>query len=322
MRRTLAAHRPRRRSRRGPAARRGALGAVSAGPAGRGRRAAVDPAPRGVCVSPRAPGGAPGGGAGGAAAPAPKWIDTHCHLRLETCDAELAAARQAGVAAVIAIGIDVADSREAIAVASRHGDVRAAAGVHPHEAAGGIDGLAELLEREEVVAVGETGLDYHYNHSPHPEQRRAFAQQIALAHEAGLALVIHSRAAWDETFAVLAAEGVPERTVFHCFTGGPREAERALQIGAYLSFSGIVTFPKAPEVREAAVRCLPDRLLVETDAPLLAPVPLRGRPNSPANVAVVGAAVAQARRVAPAELAATTTVNACRAFGLEGLGVR
>ncbi|MCE2524470.1 MAG: TatD family hydrolase [Acidimicrobiia bacterium] len=255
------------------------------------------------------PAGAPGG----------TWIDTHCHLKLESCDGEVAAARAAGVAALVAIGTDVADSREAIAVAGRHREVRASVGVHPHEASTGTEGLTELLALENVVAVGECGLDYHYDHSPRPDQRRVFAHQIALAQEAGLALVVHSRSAWDDTFAILAAEGVPERTVMHCFTGGVREAERALAIGAYLSFSGIVSFPKAPEVREAAARCPADRLLVETDAPLLAPVPLRGRPNSPANVPLVGAAVAQARGVPPHEVAAITTANAVRVFGLDGL---
>ena len=254
-----------------------------------------------------------------AGAPGGTWIDTHCHLKLQSCDTEVAAARDAWVAALVAIGTDVADSREAIAVAGRHREVRAAVGVHPHEASGGTEGLADLVEFEDVVAVGECGLDYHYDHSPRPVQRRVFARQIALAHEAGLTLVVHSRSAWDDTFAILAAEGVPERTVLHCFTGGVREAERALEIGAYLSFSGIVSFPKAPEVREAAVRCPAARLLVETDAPFLAPVPLRGRPNSPANVSLVGAAVAQARGMAPQDVAAITTANAVRVFGLDGL---
>jgi TatD DNase family protein len=252
--------------------------------------------------------------------PAPVWVDSHCHLELESCDSDVDAAREAGVAAMITIGVDVADSRQAIAVAGRHRYVRATAGVHPHEASGGLDGLANLLESDEVVAVGECGLDYHYDHSPRPDQRRVFAQQIALAHAAGLPLVIHSRAAWDDTFAILATEGAPDRTVFHCFTGGVPEAERAIEIGAYLSFSGIVSFPKAPEVREAAARCPADRLLVETDAPFLAPVPLRGRRNSPANVPLVGAAVAQARSVGPDEVAALTTANACEVFGLDGVG--
>ena len=262
------------------------------------------------------------GSVGAAGAPVGTWIDTHCHLKLESCDAEVAAAREAGVAALVAIGTDVADSREALAVAGRHREVRAAVGVHPHEASGGTDGLADLLGLADVVAVGECGLDYHYDHSPRPDQRRVFAAQIALAHEVGLTLVVHSRSAWDDTFAILAAEGVPERTVLHCFTGGVPEAERALEIGAYISFSGIVSFPKAPEVREAAARCPADRMLVETDAPFLAPVPLRGRPNSPAYVPLVGAALAQARGMAPEDVAALTTANAVRAFGLDALVAR
>ena len=248
--------------------------------------------------------------------PSGVWVDTHCHLDLPTCDEEVTAARAAGVSGLVAIGCDVADSRQALEIAARHRDVSAAVGVHPHEASGGIDGLAGLLEGEDVVAVGECGLDYHYDHSPRPTQRRVFAAQIALAHQAGLALVVHSRSAWDDTFAILVGEGVPERVVMHCFTGGEREAERALALGAYLSFSGIVSFPKAPEVREAAALCPPDRLLVETDAPYLAPVPLRGRRNRPANLPLVGAAVATARGVGVAEVAAITTVNACGVFGV------
>ena len=254
--------------------------------------------------------------AGAASGP---WIDTHCHLELETCDSEVAAARQAGVAALIAIGTDVADSRQAVAVAGRHAEVRASVGVHPHEAAGGTDGLVDLLGLGDVVAVGECGLDYHYDHSPRPEQRRVFADQIGLAHETGLTLVVHSRSAWDDTFAILASEGVPERTVLHCFTGGVPEAERALEMGAYLSFSGIVSFPKAREVHRSAACCPADRLLVETDAPLLAPVPLRGKPNSPANVPLVGAALAAVRDSTPQEVAVITTANARRVFGLESL---
>jgi len=184
---------------------------------------------------------------------------------------------------------------------------------------GGTDGLVDLLGLGDVVAVGECGLDYHYDHSPRPEQRRVFAAQIGLAHETGLTLVVHSRSAWDDTFAILASEGVPERTILHCFTGGVPEAERALEAGAYLSFSGIVSFPKAREVHEAAEHCPADRLLVETDAPLLAPVPLRGRPNSPANVPLVGAALAAVRGSTPQEVAAITTANARRVFGLESL---
>jgi len=132
-----------------------------------------------------------------------------------------------------------------------------------------------------VVGIGECGLDYHYDFSPRPAQREAFAAQVALANSSGLALVVHTRAAWDDTFDILQAQGVPERTVFHCFTGGAHEARRALDLGAWLSFSGIVTFKNATDIREAAALCPLDRLLVETDSPYLAPVPYRGQPNRP-----------------------------------------
>ena len=143
-----------------------------------------------------------------------------------------------------------------------------------------------------MVAVGECGLDYFYEHSPRQAQRAAFAAQIALAHRHGLALVIHARDAWTDLFDVLAAEGVPERTVLHCFTGGPDEVERCLRAGMYVSFSGIVTFKNASDVREAAARCPLDRLLVETDSPFLAPVPHRGRTNEPSYLPFVGEAIA------------------------------
>ena len=174
----------------------------------------------------------------------------------------------------------------------------ASVGLHPHEASEGVDEVAALLARAlaaddgAVVAVGECGLDYYYEHSPREAQRAAFAAQIALAHAHGLALVIHARDAWADLFDVLKAEGVPARTVLHCFTGGPEEVERCLRVGMYISFSGIVTFKNAADVRDAAVRCPFDRLLVETDSPFLAPVPHRGRPNQPSYLPLVGDAIA------------------------------
>jgi TatD DNase family protein len=167
-----------------------------------------------------------------------------------------------------------------------------------------------------VVAVGECGLDYHYEHSPRATQREAFAAQIGWAHEHGLALMVHTREAWEDTFAVLDAEGVPERTVFHCFTGGPGEAEQCLARGGHLSFSGIVSFPSADDVRAAAAICPLDRALVETDSPYLAPVPHRGRPNRPALVPVVGEALAAAMGRPVEEVAAATWSNAARVYGL------
>jgi TatD DNase family protein len=239
-----------------------------------------------------------------------RWTDQHAHLDPETADEALAECREAGVLRLIDVGTDVESSERAITMARRFPEVWATAGVHPHDASGGIDGLEALLGRERVVGVGECGLDYHYDHSPRDAQRTVFADQIALAHQHDLALVIHTREAWDDTFDILRAEGVPERTVMHCFTGGPDEARRCLDLGAHLSFSGIVTFPSAPELREAAVLCPADRLLVETDAPYLAPVPHRGKRNRPALVAVVGASVAEVRGDEVADVAAATWCNA------------
>ena len=196
-------------------------------------------------------------------------------------------------------------------MARAHEGVWATAGVHPHDAKeGGLDTIEELLGEPGVVAVGECGLDYHYDHSPRDVQRDVFAAQIALAVAHASTLVIHTRDAWDDTFDVLAAGGVPERVVFHCFTGGADEARRCLDIGGHLSFSGIVTFPSADDVREAAALCPADRLLVETDSPYLAPVPHRGKPNRPALVTLVGAAVAAVRGVEVDEIAAATWANA------------
>lgn len=256
-----------------------------------------------------------------------RWIDDHCHLgdgsdRWPEAEATIAAAHAAGVMRMITVGCDLASSQLAIDVASAFDDVWATAGVHPHDASGGIDGIAELLNHPKVVAVGECGLDYHYDHSPRDQQRSAFAQQIALAHEHELALVVHTREAWEDTFAVLASEGVPERAVIHCFTGGPEEAERCLALGAWLSFSGIVTFPGAPEVLAAAKLCPLDRLLVETDSPFLAPVPHRGRPNTPALVPVVGTAIADAKAIAVADVADVTWKNASFVYRLPEQGIR
>jgi len=247
---------------------------------------------------------------------APSWFDNHCHLG-DDADEVVARARAGGVVGMVTVGCDLADSRAAVATASRHDDVWATAGVHPHEASGGVDGLVDLLADPRVVAVGEAGLDFHYDHSPRDAQRDAFAAQIGLANAHDLPLVIHTREAWDETFAILDAEGVPARTVFHCFTGGPDEAAEGLARGALLSFSGIVTFRTAEDLRAAAATCPLDRAMVETDSPYLAPVPHRGRPNEPAHVALVGAAVAEAMGRPVDEVAAATTANARAFYGLD-----
>lgn len=244
------------------------------------------------------------------------WTDSHCHVGPDA----IGPARDAGVTRMVVVGTDASWSAAAIDVATAHEGVWATVGLHPHDASKGVDTIEALLADRgpEVVAVGECGLDYHYDYSPRPVQREVFAAQIALAHEYDLALVIHTREAWDDTWAVLRAGGVPARTVVHCFTGGPAEAALALDLGAWLSFSGIVTFPGAPEIRAAAAMCPIDRLLVETDAPFLAPVPHRGKANSPALVPIVGAAVAAARGCEIEEVETATWLNAERLFRLAG----
>jgi TatD DNase family protein len=166
------------------------------------------------------------------------------------------------------------------------------------------------------VGIGEAGLDYHYDHSPRDVQRAVFAAQVAVANERGIPLVIHTREAWDDTFDVLDAEGVPARTVFHCFTGGADEARRALDRGAILSFSGIVTFPSAEDLRDAARLCPLDRLLVETDSPYLAPIPNRGKQNRSGWVPLVGAGVATAKGVAVEAVEAASHTTAEQVFSL------
>jgi TatD DNase family protein len=209
-------------------------------------------------------------------------------------------------------------------VARQHEGVWCTAGIHPHDARtavgpgavnrlGPLEGLADAAE---VVAIGECGLDYHYDHSPRDQQREVFAAQIALARRESLPLVVHTREAWDDTFAILAAESVPEGSVLHCFTGGPDEAAKVLDLGMYLSFSGIVTFKSADDVRAAAELCPLDRLLVETDSPYLAPVPHRGRPNRPALLPLVGATVAEVRGCSVAAVAEATWANAETAYRL------
>jgi TatD DNase family protein len=281
-----------------------------------------------------------------------EWFDSHCHVQ-ETYLTDLtqpdekagphasalagvmARAAEAGVTRMVCVGTDAVTSQQAVdlARAMRLPDspavaegirVWATVGLHPHDAVNGVDTLdtllaAELLENDPsplVVGIGECGLDYHYDHSPRPVQRDVFAAQIELAHRHRLALVIHTREAWDDTFDILAATGVPERTIVHCFTGGPEEARRCLDLGTWLSFSGVVTFKTAGEVRAAAVLCPTDRLLVETDSPFLAPVPHRGSVNEPARVSVVGRAIAVEKGVHSTAIAEAATRNSVAVFGL------
>jgi TatD DNase family protein len=250
----------------------------------------------------------------------PAWVDSHAHLTALAggADAALERARAAGVAGVVCVGTDAASSRAAVELAARHDGVVATVGLHPHDATrldAEWDELVGLAGARGVVAIGETGLDFHYRHSPAAAQEDSFRRHVALARRLGRALVVHSREAWDDTFRVLADEEAPPATVLHCFTGGPEEARRALDLGCRLSFSGIVTFRGAAEVCAAAAMTPLDRLLVETDAPYLTPVPHRGRENEPAFVPLVGAAVAAAAGREPAAVAAATRSGAEAVFG-------
>jgi TatD DNase family protein len=264
------------------------------------------------------------------AEPPLRWVDSHCHLQWEPDreagwpadpEGDLRRAGEAGIEQMVCVGTDLTTSRAAVELAAKYANVYATVGLHPHDASRLDDEWDDLValarDSARVVAVGETGFDLHYEHSPRAAQERAFAAQIALARELDRALVIHSREAWDDTFRVLRDVGVPARTIFHCFTGGTTEARRALDIGAYLSFSGIVSFNTATDVRAAAAIVPPELLLVETDAPFLAPVPYRGRRNEPALLVAVGTALAAARSEALSAVAEITRHNATRVFALD-----
>ena len=245
------------------------------------------------------------------------YTDSHCHLydtRGADLDEVITSARAAGVTTMITVGCDAATTAQAIDIASRYEGVYATAGLHPHEAIHGVDTIGHFFDDPNVVAVGEAGLDYFYEHSPRADQKIAFAAQIHIAHERKLPLVVHSRDAWDDTFDVFAAEGAPEQTIFHCFTGGPEEARRCLDMGAYLSFSGIVTFKTATDLQVAAKLCPADRMLAETDSPYLAPIPHRGNTNRPEYVTHVVQALAELRGVPLEDVRRATVENACLAF--------
>lgn len=252
------------------------------------------------------------------------WTDSHAHLAMEDFARDLPEvverARRAGVERILVVGTCPEDWAPSALAAARFG-FRATAGLHPHEARRWGESrelLRKALEDPRVAAVGEVGLDYHYDLSPREEQRRAFEEQVALALEAGLPLVVHSREAFEDTLAILRGAGPSLRGVLHCFTYGPAEAEAFLGLGLSLSFSGIAAFPKAHKVREAARATPLGRLLVETDAPYLAPPPFRGKRCEPAFVVRVGECLAEDRRLPPREVARATTENARKLFGLGG----
>jgi TatD DNase family protein len=247
-------------------------------------------------------------------------IDSHTHLDMcEAPDAELVAeADAAGVARMLAVGIDGASCRRALTAAEAFPQVHAAVGRHPNGAKGFDDAdlteLRALAAHERCAAIGETGLDYYRDRAPVEDQRRAFEGHIALARETGKPLVIHTRAAEDDTIATLRRAAVGLEVVLHCFSM-PERLEECLDEGWWISFAGNVTYPAARDLAEAAAKVPADRLLVETDAPFLAPQPVRGRPNQPAFVTHTARFVAEARGIAYEDLEATVDANGARLFG-------
>ncbi len=250
-------------------------------------------------------------------------VDSHCHLDFpqlaEDLDGVVERARAAGVGRLLAICTNVDRLERNLELVSRFDDVHLAVGVHPHEASSAadltVDRLIEITRHPKVVGIGETGLDFYYDNSPRPAQEASFRIHMAAARETGLPLIVHTRDADTETLRLLREGGAgqggdkPLRGVIHCFSSSRQLAEEAVDFGFYVSLSGILTFKRSEELREI-VRDLPlDRLLVETDAPYLAPVPKRGKPNEPSYVVHTAQTMAQVKGVAMAELAQATTDN-------------
>jgi TatD DNase family protein len=251
-----------------------------------------------------------------------KLVDSHCHLDDEQFaadrDAAIERARSAGIERIMAIGTGNGppDLEAGIRLSEQHTFIFATIGVHPHDAAKAtpetLERMAELARHPKVLAIGEVGLDYHYDFSPRDVQRSVFAAQLVLSAKAQKPIVIHTREAWDDTLAIMREHGLPHGGIMHCFTGGPGEAEQALQLGFHLSFGGILTFPKADDVRRSAALTPENRLLVETDAPYLAPVPHRGKRNEPSFIVETVRRLAELRGWPPEHAADVTTRNFAR----------
>lgn len=252
-----------------------------------------------------------------------EYVDTHCHLDHHD---ELRASEQidralaAGVTTLITVGTDLASSTEAVQTASRHDGVWASVGVHPNDALEAtpavMERIAMLAHAPQVVAIGESGLDYYRDWAPPDRQKWAYRQQIELAKARDKALIIHCRDAWDDTLAILEEEGPPDRVVLHCFSGDADLAQKCADAGYYISFAGNVTFQNAPQLREAAAATPLDRLLVETDSPFLTPHPHRGEKNDPSFIPLIVGCVAEAKGADPEKIAVATVRNAREAFAI------
>lgn len=246
-------------------------------------------------------------------------VDSHCHLDFPDFQSDLdgvvTRAAEAGVGTMLTICTHVTKFPQVLAVAERYDNVYCTVGIHPHEAASEPDTaaaeLVRLARHPKVIGFGETGLDYYYEHSPREAQRRSFKAHIQAARESGLPIVVHARDADDDMLAMLEAEHAagPFTGLLHCFSSGRALAERAVALGLHISFSGILTFKKAEPLREIARDLPADRLLVETDAPYLAPEPNRGKRNEPAFTALTAVRLASVRGTTPDAIAAATTDN-------------
>src|SRR6266850_1060777 len=258
------------------------------------------------------------------------FIDSHCHIDGPEYDADreevIARARDAGVSMMLNVGTGDPRSgsfERAVELAERHSEIYAAVGVHPHDAKL-FDGAAEqrlldlVRQSKRVIAWGEIGLDYHYDHSPRDTQREVFRQQLRLAREQNLPVIIHSREADDDTIKIMSEEltGHQRAGVLHCFGGSLAMAERAIDLGFFISFAGNLTFKKAEDLREVARRLPLGRLLIETDCPYLTPVPFRGKRNEPARVVETARCLAGIHDRELEEIARTTTENFCTLFGV------
>ncbi len=256
-------------------------------------------------------------------------VDSHCHLDFpdfaDELDAVIARARDSGVTTMQTICTRLSNFEQVLAIARAHDGVHCSVGVHPHNVKDEpeVDSVA-LIDRtgaREVIGIGETGLDYHYEHSPRAQQQASFRAHIAAARESGLPVIVHTREADADTADILADEmrAGPFTGLIHCFSTGRQLAERALELGLYISLAGIVTFNKSEALREIVADVPLERLLVETDAPYLAPVPRRGKRNEPAFVVHTAERLAELKSITPAELAAATTANFFKLFAKASL---
>ncbi len=252
-------------------------------------------------------------------------IDTHAHLIDKAYNRDLEVvlnrARKAGVEAIINVGFTLSYARKAVALAGAYPRLFASVGIHPHDAAAVpkdyLDTLKKLAEKPKVVALGEMGLDFYRNLSPPPVQERVFREQLELAKEVGLPVIVHDRDAHRRVLQIMKEEGVGEKGgVLHCFSGDLSMARECFALGLYISIAGPVTYKKAEELQEVAAACPRDRLLLETDCPYLTPHPYRGKRNEPAHVALVCRQVAKLRGESPEEVAHYTGANAVQLFGL------